>query len=279
MARWLRRGLLTTSTVALALTSTGCGATSPPATNRPAPASSVPPTPAAEAPLPVAAPAADLPVIDYWPSPTGFPADPAPLSTARLTEALRPVGRLAVYDGAGGAPRAYLDPTIRGVAIALPVVERRAGWVSVLLPSVNRSVGWVPPGQWTTVALRDQLVVVRSRHELQWFRDGTLVRSWAVSLGTGASPTPVGRTFVLGRSSLPGYVYAGTDVLALGAVPDDADSVPVGLRGAHIGVHTWYHDGELGQNTTDGCIRLTRSGQEQLLAEVVPGTGVVVVDQ
>jgi len=39
-------------------------------------------------------------------------------------------------------------------------------------------------------------------------------------------------------------VYADTDVLALGAVPDDPDSVPTALRGAHIGIHTWYHDRE-----------------------------------
>jgi lipoprotein-anchoring transpeptidase ErfK/SrfK len=62
-------------------------------------------------------------------------------------------------------------------------------------------------------------------------------------------------------------------------VPDDPEAVPPGLRGAHIGLHTWYHDGELGRDTTDGCIRLTRSGQQLLLDEIVPGTEVLVVDR
>jgi hypothetical protein len=234
--------------------------------------------PDAEPPLAIIEPPADLPVIDYWPSPVGFPPDPAPLSTEQVTEGLRPGGRLAAYDAPGGQPRAYLEPTIRGVEITLPIVDRRDGWVGVLLPSVNRTIGWVPPGPWTTVALRDQLIVVRSTYTLHWLRDGTPVQSWPVSLGVAATPTPLGRTFVLGRSKLSGYVYAGTDVMALGAIPDDPDAVPAGLRGAHIGLHTWYHDGELGQNTTDGCIRLTRSGQELLLSEIVPGTEVVVVD-
>ena len=232
----------------------------------------------AEPALPVTQPNPDLPVIAYWPSPIGFPADPAPLSTAWLKRGLRPHSRIAVYDAPGGQPRAYLDPTMKGVEITLPIVERRSGWVSVLLPSVNRTVAWVPAGPWTTVALRDQLVMVRSTHQILWFRDATLRRSWAVTLGMESTPTPWGRTFVLGRSRLPGYVYGGTDVLALGAVPDHPDAVPPGLRGAHIGLHTWYHDGELGQNTTDGCIRLTKSGQELLLAEIAPGTAVVVVD-
>jgi lipoprotein-anchoring transpeptidase ErfK/SrfK len=52
--------------------------------------------------------------------------------------------------------------------------------------------------------------------------------------------------------------------------------VPTALRGAHIGIHTWYHDRELGKNTSDGCIRLTRSGQRELLANLRPGTPVIV---
>ena len=244
----------------------------------PAPPASVAPSASPAPPLAVVPPPPDLPVIDYWPSPVGFPADPSPLSRERLTEGLRPGSRLAVYDAPGGLPRAYLDPTIRGVGLTLPIVERRSDWVAVLLPSVNRSVGWLPPGGWTTVPLRDQLLVDRSAHELRWLRDGRLVRSWVVTVGLDATPTPLGRTFVLGRTGPTSYVYGGTDIFALGAVPDDPDAVPPGLRGAHIGLHTWYHDGELGRNTTDGCIRLTRSGQQQLLDEIVPGTEVLVVD-
>lgn len=263
-----------------ALTGALVGCSASPASSPSAPPPATPPPATATPDGPAApAPAADLPVIDYWPSPTGFPADPTPLSRAQLFQGVRPQARLAVYDAPGGVARAYLEPTIRGVEITLPIVAYRSGWVSVLLPSVNRTVGWLPPGSWTTVPLRDQLVVVRADHQLHWYRDGRLVRSWPVTLGTAATPTPLGRTFVLGRSSLPGYVYADTDVFALGAVPDDPAAVPAGLLGAHIGVHTWYHDGELGQDTTDGCIRLTRSGQELLLAELGPGTPVLVVDQ
>ncbi|MFC7484999.1 L,D-transpeptidase [Luedemannella flava] len=34
----------------------------------------------------------------------------------------------------------------------------------------------------------------------------------------------------------------------------------------------------MGRNTTDGCIRLTRWGQRKMLAQVPPGTPVVVLD-
>ncbi|MER7332181.1 MULTISPECIES: L,D-transpeptidase [unclassified Micromonospora] len=248
-----------------------------------------PPTPTAAAPssaaptperVPVAAPAPDdLPVVDYDPAPTGFPADPDTLDTTPLTEGLHPTRKIAAYTAPGGRPLAFLAPTINGVELTMPIAQRRAGWTAVLLPSANRTLAWLPPGGFTTVPLRDQLIVERKPHRLTWYRAGQAVQSWEVSLGQRGQETPLGRTFILGRTPPPQDVYGGVDIFALGAVPDDPDSVPASLRGAHIGVHSWYHDGELGKKTTNGCIRLTKSGQRKLLAEVPPGTEVVVVDE
>ncbi|GAB3985491.1 L,D-transpeptidase [Plantactinospora veratri] len=235
--------------------------------------------PSAEPTLPAAPPPANLPTIDYGPAPRGFPRDPAPMSTVRLGEGLRPIRRLAVYDAPGGRPRAFLAPTISGVPVTVPIVARRAGWAALLLPSANRTIAWVPPGPWSTEELRDLVVVVRRTHRLHWYRDDRLVRSWPVSVGTSATPTPLGRTFILGRSTLPGRIYADTAVFALGAVPDEPNSVPSGLRGAHIGLHAWYDPGQLGRDNSNGCIRIARKAQELLLAELSPGTELLVLDR
>ncbi len=269
---------LSIAALALALPASSAPPAASRATTAPSIAAVAATTAPTEAPLPVNPAPTDLPIIAYEPLVARFPADAEPSSTDRLRAGLRPLRRLAAYDAPGGTARAFLEPTIRGVEIALPIVEHRSGWAGVLLPSVNRRMAWLPPGGWTTVELRDQLIVVRSTHRLLWYRDGALVRTWAVSLGTKESPTPLGRTFILGRSRLQGRVYANTMVFALGAVPDDPDAIPTGLRGAHIGIHTWYHDRELGRNTTNGCIRLTKTGQQHLLAELKSGTEVVVVD-
>ncbi|MFY1672478.1 L,D-transpeptidase [Plantactinospora sp. WMMB334] len=251
-----------------------------PSAAEPAPAPVAPPTtPTAEPTLPAAPPPADLPVVDYGPAPRGFPRDPAPMSTVRLGEGLRPIRRIAAYDAPGGRPRAFLAPTISGVPVTMPIVTRRAGWTAVLLPSANRTIAWVPPGPWSSSELRDLLVVARRSHRLHWYRDDRLVRSWPVGLGMPAQPTPLGRTFILGRSTLPGRVYADTEVFALGAVPDDPAAVPAGLRGAHIGLHAWYNPRDIGRNTSNGCIQLSRKAQELLLSELAPGTELVVVDQ
>ncbi|WP_255510807.1 L,D-transpeptidase [Micromonospora sp. WP24] len=232
-----------------------------------------------ESVLPAAPAPPGLPVVTYDPAPAGFPADPAAMDTTPLTEGLHPTRKIPAYNAPGGKPIAFLAPTISEVELIMPIADRRSGWTAVLLPSANRKLAWLPPGGHTTVTLRDQIVVERRVHRLTWYRAGKAVRTWEVSLGQRGQETPLGRTFVLGRTPPPEDVYGGVDIYALGSIPDDLDAVPAGLRGAHIGVHTWYNDDELGENTTNGCIRLTRSGQRELLAEVRPGSSVVVVEE
>jgi L,D-transpeptidase catalytic domain len=240
-----------------------------------------PPAPALPSPTPSTVPSpapvkGGLKTIDYTPAPKGFPADPDARSTAQLTEGLHVVKKTPVYDAPGGTARAYLAPAISGVQLVMPIVEHRAGWVAVLLPSVNRTVGWLPQGNYTTVKLRDQLLVNKSAHTLTWLRDGVAQQSWTVTLGASATPTPLGRTFVLGHSTLPGKVYAGVDAIALGAVPDNPDAVATGLKGAHIGIHAWYRN-DFGYNKSNGCIRVPKPGQQTLLSELAAGTPIVVV--
>ncbi|WP_249412198.1 L,D-transpeptidase [Micromonospora endophytica] len=150
---------------------------------------------------PAAAPAPDwLPEIDYDPAPAGFPADPDTLDTTPLTEGVRPARRLAAYDAPGGRPLAFLMPTIRGVELTVPIARRERGWTAVLLPSANRRLAWLPPGGFRTVALRDQIVVERVPYRLTWYHDGEAKRSWRLSLGQPGQETPLGRTFILGRT-------------------------------------------------------------------------------
>jgi hypothetical protein len=238
-----------------------------------------PPIPTARETVPPAAPAPrGLPVIDYWTAPRGFPADPAPRSTAVLTEALHATKRLVLYDSPGGRPRAFLPSSISGVPVVVPVVARRTGWVAVLLPSVNRRLGWLPATGLVARTLRDQLVLRRRTHELTWLRDGIPRGRWTVAVGAAATPTPLGRTFVLGRTVPHGTVYGGLDALALGSVPDDRQAVSAGLRDAHTGIHSWYRDDAFGRNASNGCIRVPRTGQRVLLRNIAPGTSLIVLD-
>ncbi|WP_426506410.1 L,D-transpeptidase [Dactylosporangium sp. McL0621] len=228
------------------------------------------------APPSAAPPAAGLTTITYTQAATGFPADPDQASTTPLTEALQVREKQPVYDAVGGTARAYLTPQISGVDLIMPVVAKQSGWVAVLLPSMNRSIGWLPPGNWATTPLRDQIIVHRGAYTLTWVRDGQPQQTWTVTVGAPATETPLGRTFVLGRSSLPSKVYAGLDVLALGAVPDDKKAVASGLADAHTGIHAWYRN-EFGVRKSNGCVRMPPAAQKVLLTNIGSGTSVVVL--
>lgn len=236
-------------------------------------------SPSVDASVGSPAPAASgLPTITYSRAPSGFPADPSPTSTEFLTEAAHPTSKILAYDAPGGTALAYIAPTINGVAVNMPIVDRRSDWIAVLLPSANRTIAWLAPNGWTTLELHDQLVIRHSTHQLIWYRDGEQQQVWTVTLGASSTPTPLGRTFVLGQSTAESEVYAGLNVMALGNLPDEGVDVPSSLKGAHIGIHSWYTTDTFGKSVSNGCIRVPQEGQKLLLSEIPAGTEVVVAD-
>ena len=242
------------------------------------PASAIPTTSAPPAKLTVRPAPKSLPVISYTHVPDGFPADQASSSPTPLTEGLRPDDRVALYDAPGGRPKAFLPAVISGVDVTVPVVGRDRGWTAVLLPSVDRTIGWVAPGKgFGTAKLRDQLVLKRADHQLTWLRDGVPKQSWTVATGAGKTPTPLGRTFVLGRTATDGPEYAGLDALVLGAIPEQKEALVPGLRDGHTAIHSWYHSSVFGHSVSNGCIRIPPTAQRLLLAEIPSGTPVSIL--
>ena len=209
---------------------------------------------------------------------SGWSADPAPTKIDGITVGVHPLKPVAMYDKIGGKPRAMADPEIaRGHELVMPVVDQRNGWVAVIVPSANRSIAWIFDKDLERRKLEDHIVIYKKAHKLVWYKNDKPQKSWEVSLGAAVSPTPLGRSYVLAQSQLQGQVYAGEPVMALSSVPDDPSSVPTALAGAHTGIHTWWKDDNLGKNVTDGCIRLTKKGHQELLREIEAGTPVTVL--
>ncbi|MCA2211526.1 L,D-transpeptidase [Jidongwangia harbinensis] len=229
--------------------------------------------------VPAAAPAPPgLPEISYWRAAPGFPRDPAAHSLAPVTEGLRPHRKIAAYDAPGGRARAWLPRSISGMPVTVPIVERRPGWFAVLMPSVNRRVAWVPETSGTVRPLRDQLVVDLSERRLTWLRDGRTHDDWTVAIGASRTPTPLGRTYVMGRTTTRGGVYAGLDALVLGAVPDDRDAVAASLRAGHTAIHAWHDKSTFGRSVSNGCIRVPPKVQRTLLRHLPGGVVLTVVE-
>ncbi|MEV6349363.1 L,D-transpeptidase [Actinoplanes sp. NPDC051851] len=243
-------------------------------------ASATPSAPASFAvhPLEAAAAPDGLMTIKYAKGPSGLPADPDQTSTEALTEGLHPTKSLVLYDAPGGKPRAYLPPKISGLRTLVPIAARENGWTAVLVPSVNRRIGWIPDDAgFTTEELHDQIVVRLGKHTLTWLRDSEIKDSWTVGVGTAATPTPLGRTYVMGQTGTSGEVYAGLDALVLGSVPEDPDSMAEVFQLAHTGIHAWYRSSTFGKSASNGCVRMPKAAQKTLLAEVPSGTPITIL--
>ncbi|MFC7533785.1 L,D-transpeptidase [Actinoplanes sp. GCM10030250] len=243
-------------------------------------------SPAASAPSPAVSsvappravpPPGDLPVITYAKGPRGLPADAGADSGTVPTEALRPTERMALYDAPGGEPRAFLPAKISGLPTVAPIVARENGWVAILAPSANQRIGWVPERDVQPEPLRDHILVDLSEHRLTWLRDGEEQQSWKVSVGSGETPTPPGRTFVMGRTGTSGEIYEGLDALVLGSVPENPENLVESLQGAHTGIHAWSKKSAFGRSVSNGCVRMPAAAQRVLLDEIDPGTPVLVV--
>lgn len=240
--------------------------------------SSAAPSPSAPATTPPASkPPAGLQVIKYADGPSGLPADPEQTSTVAPTQGLHPETKVALYDAPGGKPKAYLPSSISGLRTVVPIVEHRDGWVAVLVPSANRRIGWVPPGGWTTEVLRDQLIAQISQHTLIWLRDGQEQQRWTVATGAKATPTPLGRTYVMGTTRMRGEIYLNMDALVLGSVPDEPEKMAEVFQLAHTGIHAWYKDSAFGHSVSNGCLRMPGDAQKKLVGEVGAGTTLTVL--
>ncbi|GIF05702.1 L,D-transpeptidase [Actinoplanes siamensis] len=228
-------------------------------------------------PLAAAKPPAGLPVIKYTDGPSGLPADPDARSTVAPTRGLHPARKVALYDAPGGKPRAYLPPSISGLRTVVPIVGEQSGWVAVLVPSVNRRIGWVPPGGWEIEALHDHLIADLSEHSLVWLRDGREQRRWTVATGSKSTPTPTGRTYVMGTTRMRGDIYLNMDALVLGSVPEEPEKMAEAFQIAHTGIHAWYNKGAFGHAVSNGCLRMPRDAQQKLLDEIPAGTTLTVL--
>ncbi|MCO8276394.1 L,D-transpeptidase [Actinoplanes sp. TRM 88003] len=230
-------------------------------------------------PVPEATPAPPgLPKISYWNAAPGFPRDPAPHSLEAVTEGLRPHGKAALYDAPGGRARAFLPRSISGLPTTAPIVAREPGWLGVLVPSINRRIGWVPVSAGTVHPLRDQLVVDLSERRLTWRHNGKPRGDWEVAIGSSRTPTPLGRTYVMGRTITNGHVYAGLDALVLGAIPDDRDALSASLRNGHTAIHAWNDESAFGRSISNGCIRMPPDAQRTLLRHIPEGVVLTVVE-
>jgi hypothetical protein len=147
------------------------------------------------------------------------PLDPEPFAgTGGVV--VHPRTETALYTAPDADAFAKIGPAQFG-ATWLPVVEQADGWVRVLLPSKpNRSTGWLRDEDLDRATTPYLIRVHTGSRTLELFRQNKSLGVWKAGVGARKTPTPPGRTFLLG-SIIDNKRSASPVVLPLGAHSPD----------------------------------------------------------
>ncbi|MFI7225576.1 L,D-transpeptidase [Nonomuraea angiospora] len=162
-----------------------------------------------------------------------------------------------------------------GSATWVPVVETQPGWVRVLLPArPNKSTGWIySDGGGLQKAYSPYRVEIdKSVHRLTLFKADHRLRSWTVAVGSMATPTPTGRTFLLAALSPPNLTYSPV-ILPLGMHSTSLDSFEGGP--STISLHGWPDKSVFGRDISHGCVRIPATAL-RILSRIPLGSPVVI---
>ncbi|WP_408895980.1 L,D-transpeptidase [Nocardioides sp. R1-1] len=215
----------------------------------------------------------DLPVSSTRTTLEAAPRDPRPTKVPQGT-VVHPKRVTALYDEPDGEPFGKIRPTQFGDTW-LPVITRNREWVQVLLPSKpNGSTGWIRGSELAEAHSRFLVKVHLGERSLELFEDDALVGSWTVAIGAGDTPTPLGRTFVLGQIIDELQPFSPV-ILPLGSHSETLDSYGGGP--GTVALHGWTDPSVFGKAVSHGCVRVPDDALD--LLRTVPIGTVVMVDE
>jgi hypothetical protein len=156
----------------------------------------------------------------------------------------------------------------------LPVVEQTDGWVRVLLPSKpNRSTGWLQDEGLDRASSSYLIRVHTSSRTLELFENNKSLGTWKAGVGATKTPTPPGRTFLLG-SIIDRKRSASPIVLPLGAHSPTLDTFGGGP--GTVAIHGWPNPHVFGAAISAGCVRVPKTALAHL--QKVPLGTLVLID-
>jgi len=205
-----------------------------------------------------------------------FPGAPQDANPQAATDGLvvRPLQMLKVFKKPAGRAFAKMPPKQFGDTW-LPVIDRKAGWVRVLLPSrPNGATGWL---RKSGVELRTSPYLLRvhlGSRTIDINYQGDSIGTWPVAVGKPATPTPTGRTFLLGSVVDDDQSYSPV-ILPLGSHSDSLDTYGGGP--GTVALHGWPDTSVFGSAVSHGCIRVPAEALNRL-TQVPLGTLVIVDD-
>jgi hypothetical protein len=253
---------------------------------RPTPEAAPTPTPpAANARFPANATAYDvweLPQVNVFAVIPQLPVDDDAFTAPLPLDAV-PLGIGApVWADPAGEPVAYLPREYPYGGTLVPVVEEHGAWIKVLLtgrqavPSQGDSAqltGWMRRADVELAPTDVSVAVSISARTIDIVRDGVTERVASdFGWGAAASPTPLGRAFIMITRVVPEYAYTrGYPIVYLSVQSPTLD----GFGGADVAVAAFHYHDERSGPVSNGCMQVDPAAITKL-AELPPGTPVMI---
>lgn len=190
---------------------------------------------------------------------------------------------VTVLDRPGGGGVVAVFPAKLPWGSPMPFLVRQAHrdnagvtWLNVSLPRrPNGSSGWLRGDQVRLRPVAYEVVVDLSSRTARLLRDGRTERSWPVGIGRANTPTPTGRFYITVKLRPPqiSRVY-GAWALGISGYSDVLEQF--GTGDGQIALHGTDDLGDLGQQVSNGCVRMTNETITALANMLPLGTPVTI---
>lgn len=209
---------------------------------------------------------------------TTTPPTTAPPPPPGATVATTGVPELVVYSQpSDAAPQmtTLSDKTEYGIVRTLLVTDQKTpGWLQVLLPlKPNGQTGWIHAGDVTLSQVLHKIEVDRATHTLRLFHADQLLLETPVAVGAPNTPTPTGTFYITDPVPGGGGAY-GPLALGISGYSDVLEQFAGGPP--QIAIHGTNRPDLIGQDVSNGCVRVPNDMIVQIGDQVPLGTPVII---
>ncbi|QXC62870.1 L,D-transpeptidase [Aquihabitans sp. G128] len=172
---------------------------------------------------------------------------------------------------------ALANPTHEGLPVVFLVLAEKGPWLQVRVSSrPNNLVLWVEKAQVTLRKVPNRVLVEVGAHRVTVLHGDDVLLQETVAVGAPATPTPLGTFFVDGIVKVPYDTGPyGAYQVSVAGFSDVLQSFGGGV--GQIAMHGTNRPELLGQNVSNGCVRMTNDAITRM-AQLAPlGTPVDVV--
>jgi len=215
------------------------------------------------------------------PSTTTVPTAPPTTTTTTPPHAVAAItkgGSIAVYDLPNGAVQTTLSARTDYLQLrTFLVVEKSPDWLKVLLPMrPNNSTGWIRASDVSLSDVPFEIHVSLAEHMLRMFKNGQEVLSSPVVIGAPNTPTPLGTFYITDPVDLKASPNGAYGAYALGL--SGYSEVLFSFNGGpgQIAVHGTNNPGQVGQDISNGCVRVPNDIIVQIADQAPLGTPVII---